>query len=1444
MEEETKLDAMEDDAVPDSLIDTLLDEMLLDDSPQTASRRTSTQTFEEWQDVFAKRSGSHTLTNFDPTTDVNMPECNEGADEEAGNSGVAATDAVDISNSNHPTAGVDKNQPETVDLEEATQQTSSERQECRPGMSEKKDNMGENVNPHGQKECTTTDLGRIPNTVPHVGNAPKNGTRRGGNTTVKTRSVSQKGSVSQKENNHHQCHLTTNIRRTSKRKCVEATNHKILVSSKGFYSTTQVQFESALPKHPKKTEQKHPKKTEPPTVSTLPSNTRMGGKRRTVDAYGGRRQTPSKGPKGKNEKVDIGVSAGALSNLVASTNYKQAGESVERKKKGDRDNRWRTKLEVTILKVMREVNAAAASTVTPTATTATTTAATPVATAATTTATTTPVATTPGVTPTATVATTATPVATAGTLTASTAFLDIPIQIPVGDNTTKPLGGFVPLGFICGVIDPPQLDASRRNKITYTKKPYRSNAGGASGSLIQMLYGVQKPGVLRKMFPTIWDLDVTPDGRKNNGSWLTQGPITNDPKLELVDKCQEVIRFAISALKGLQFDESDDRMPTVVDIMKAILVQELATDPEGKSIRVYSSETLTEDEQKEWNKMSNASPLVPYASLKFHYEVDGELQFTRVTTRQQAGQMKEAGHKTVWDMLNSIDQDMTNGNNPLEHHDAEYKRFFTAFGMYWQRALRAHELMSSVPADTEVADREWRHPDAVEYEDADGEFEDGYNSDGSYASDYDFNKHDRWSPVESWPLFKPPINKRTETDMANYVSTTKSLLANDCDYSKRIRAIDERIPPIIAFKIIGLEKTPSILLAMGMNYGSSSYRMIWDLRKSQINLSNHDEFIGNRGFNFKDGPRITDELRSSSRVLFEAAKKSVLDAEQKMMEGCLKADLPVAVSMGRRMDDDFSDLWSDAYLSAHLPEENDEEKKMTPSASVSSRKTRQKHAITERKKQLSERPQAVRETEQKFLEHVDGILNQARDEEKAFIEPKIKVTDNEADPKKRRKELMEADQLQVQFLKHRKLADNLQAVADHHIEHHVRPSFIWEHRTSYMMDHTNCDFSMLDEIIHKPVSILRMRDFPNIKPVDSASLSYDARNANRNLKYIIHKSLMTVAPRYQKLLDSKSKIHLSEDNMELYTGLIRTGRVPVHQAIHVDDGGIYDCKPKGVVTLRNFLKGDHGRLYSRQGLLDLMTAGWVIDTPLVPSGSYIRVAVPVPPDPEKEGDQGKFVMKYIHVQYGEILVRSVYLPHSGSYGHMGESRLHGMYVHKQEHMVNDNGLGYLSYLAHGPAIGGLIGNWKLEWDPSYSEKEKTPDFFKEIDGRFKRSVGVSKQMYNQVWSDIEECGGYMAKNTLKFLSPVYCTSERESVDLLRSPIGASEVMANSSGRQKKRARKRSTTTTNSGRKPNRQRTQAGEPPPNVESVYYDIAEEDQKSAVLKASQDDMEIGYV
>jgi hypothetical protein len=205
----------------------------------------------------------------------------------------------------------------------------------------------------------------------------------------------------------------------------------------------------------------------------------------------------------------------------------------------------------------------------------------------------------------------------------------------------------------------------------------------------------------------------------------------------------------------------------------------------------------------------------------------------------------------------------------------------------------------------------------------------------------------------------------------------------------------------------------------------------------------------------------------------------------------------------------------------------------------------------------------------------------------------------------------------------------------------------------------------------------------------------------------------------------------------LDTGLLKSGIRTTHQELHVDNPAVLENKTVHKIWKGESLSAD-----------DYLKLGYVVDLPLSQEGLWLRVAVP---DPKKM----VFVLHWVYVPFGCMLIRHISVWHSGHYGSPGNSRLHGTFSVEGGEKVKADSLGYLRKLAK-DANSDFAG-WKLEWHSTITtDKEKGRNGFR-LGGKKNKGWLARGTKYYHDW--ILPLGNELWTNSLISLSPYTMLSQ-------------------------------------------------------------------------------------
>ena len=178
------------------------------------------------------------------------------------------------------------------------------------------------------------------------------------------------------------------------------------------------------------------------------------------------------------------------------------------------------------------------------------------------------------------------------------------------------------------------------------------------------------------------------------------------------------------------------------------------------------------------------------------------------------------------------------------------------------------------------------------------------------------------------------------------------------------------------------------------------------------------------------------------------------------------------------------------------------------------------------------------------------------------------------------------------------------------------------------------------------------------------------------------------------------------------SGIIRQPKAPLHQPLHVDNSEVlnWNCTRK-ILT---------GQDCSPE---EWLKCGYVIDLPLSQEGSWIRLALP-------DQHTKTFVLHWVYIPYGSMLIRSLAVFHSGHYGRPGNCRYHATFTVGNT-TVDASKILYLR---------GLLGKnswfqgWKLAWHKGIPESCQGPDGYESISWKDAQAQGNAYfEKYIQPW---------------------------------------------------------------------------------------------------------------
>jgi hypothetical protein len=153
----------------------------------------------------------------------------------------------------------------------------------------------------------------------------------------------------------------------------------------------------------------------------------------------------------------------------------------------------------------------------------------------------------------------------------------------------------------------------------------------------------------------------------------------------------------------------------------------------------------------------------------------------------------------------------------------------------------------------------------------------------------------------------------------------------------------------------------------------------------------------------------------------------------------------------------------------------------------------------------------------------------------------------------------------------------------------------------------------------------------------------------------------------------------TEEKCHLHTGIIRQGRRPIHQSLHIDNDLLLNGAGSTIVN----------KIYAGADVTagEWLQLGYVVDMPLSQEGSWLRVAIP---DPTTK----TFLINWIYIPYGSMLIRSMALLHGGHYGDPGNCRYHGTFT-MHETPLDTKKLGHIDRMDKSKKLN--YTDWGLVW---------------------------------------------------------------------------------------------------------------------------------------------------
>jgi hypothetical protein len=245
-------------------------------------------------------------------------------------------------------------------------------------------------------------------------------------------------------------------------------------------------------------------------------------------------------------------------------------------------------------------------------------------------------------------------------------------------------------------------------------------------------------------------------------------------------------------------------------------------------------------------------------------------------------------------------------------------------------------------------------------------------------------------------------------------------------------------------------------------------------------------------------------------------------------------------------------------------------------------------------------------------------------------------------------------------------------------------------------------------------------------------------------------------PRTRMMLEDEEKIDFRLDDMGykhnldfmyyLDGGILKQGKMPVHQELHLDNARVADWD----ITKRIWLGED-------VTAEEWLKCGYVVDMPLSTEGSWLRVAIP---DPTTK----TFYIDWVYVPYGSFLVRSMALFHSGHYGSPGNTRYHATFS-IQETRVDAGGLLYFKYLRDKEGF----EDWKLRWKQTVPKDCRRPDGYQRICNNTVKALKAGGTIYYK--KHIDHSSTFLYEGLLTNVSPYILPAKAAARGTLKKSMG-------------------------------------------------------------------------
>jgi hypothetical protein len=322
-------------------------------------------------------------------------------------------------------------------------------------------------------------------------------------------------------------------------------------------------------------------------------------------------------------------------------------------------------------------------------------------------------------------------------------------------------------------------------------------------------------------------------------------------------------------------------------------------------------------------------------------------------------------------------------------------------------------------------------------------------------------------------------------------------------------------------------------------------------------------------------------------------------------------------------------------------------------------------------------------------------------------------------------------------------------------------SFLWSLRASYWMDMNSVKKAGVDLSVGMEPNQMNAA---GLTSGDSENHNKHARNAHLQMTDLVARCIHAALSRELKkeeegLQDTKEEqpppqkkerrsnpkqttryklshlLNNPTDNCHLHTGIIRQGRNPIHQSLHIDNPLIIDNEQASIVN--KIYEGEE-----EVTAAEWLQLGYVVDMPLSQEGSWLRVAVP---NPEKK----MFIMHWIYIPYGSMLIRSMALLHGGHYGDPGNCRYHGTFT-MFDTIIETKILGHIDQMCKSKKMD--YSEWGLAWNTNIPPEGYGPDGYRRIKCERWKTAKTRGSFYFHRWVK-PQMNHPFGLNILKNLSP-------------------------------------------------------------------------------------------